>query len=141
MMTTRTTIHDLSREECLSLLPTVPVGRLVFTEHALPAVVPVNFMVDHGRIIIRTGTTSSLAAATRGAVVAFQVDDVDRGSRCGWSVTVTGRAYEVTDPLDLSRLEDLPLVPWGGGVKDHVIAVPVELVTGRRVGTGPGPTA
>lgn len=132
-------MQELTREECLALLPTVPVGRLVFTQHALPAVVPVNFLLDHGRIVVRTGATSSLAAAVRNAVVAFQVDDINRESRCGWSVTVTGRAYEITDGRDRERLYDLPLVPWAGGVHDHVIAVPVELVTGRRVGSGPGP--
>lgn len=130
-------MQELTREECLALLPAVPVGRLVFTEHALPAVVPVNFLLDQGRILIRTGASSSLAAAVRNAVVAFQVDDIDRVARCGWSVTVTGRAYEVTDPLELDRVGELPLVPWVGGTHDHVIAVPVELVTGRRVGNGP----
>ena len=139
MLTTGSTLHELTREECLALLPSVPVGRLVFTERALPAVVPVNFVLHRGRVIVRTGATSSLSAAVRNAVVAFQADDIDRGSRCGWSVTVTGRAREVTDPVELEQIDELPLVSWVGGSQEHVIAVPVELVTGRRVGTGPGP--
>lgn len=137
MPQTSAKVQELTREECLALLPTVPVGRLVFTERALPAVVPVNFLLDRGRILVRTGTTSSLGAAVRGAVVAFQVDELDREARHGWSVTVTGRAYEVQDPLELIRIADLPLLPWVGGHLEHVIAVPVELVNGRRVGAGP----
>ena len=134
MTTAEAQLHELSREECLALLPTVPVGRLVFTERALPAVVPVNFVLSCGRIVIRTGASSSLAAAVRGAVVAFQVDDFDAQARHGWSVTVTGRAAEVTDPGELARAAELPLMPWVGGQLDHVIVVPVELVNGRRVG-------
>lgn len=131
------TVQELTREECLGLLPSVPVGRLVFTERALPAVVPVNFIVDRDRILVRTGATSSLAAAVRGAVVAFQVDDFDARARHGWSVTVTGRASELSDPLDLAQVAELPLVSWVGGRLDHVIAVPIELVNGRRVGGAP----
>ena len=134
MLRMEATVQELTREECLALLPTVPVGRLVFTERALPAVVPVNFVVDRGRILVRTGATSSLAAAVRGAVVAFQVDEFDAKARNGWSVTVTGRAGEISDPLDLLRVDELPLVPWVGGRLEHVIFVPVELVNGRRVG-------
>ena len=140
MLHTEPTVQDLTREECLALLPSVPVGRLVFTEHALPAVVPVNFVLHQGRVIIRTGATSSLGAAVRNAVVALQADDINRDSRCGWSVTVTGRAYQVTDPAQLEQIDELPLVSWAGR-QEHVIAVPVDLVTGRRVGTGPGPQA
>lgn len=137
MLTTGAKAQELTREECLALLATVPVGRLVFTERALPAVVPVNFVLDRGRIIIRTGATSSLAAAVRGAVVAFQADDLDPQARNGWSVVVTGRVTEVVDPLDLEHVDSLPLVPWIGGRLDHVIAVPIELVNGRRIGAGP----
>lgn len=134
MLPTDAKVQELTRDECLALLPTVPVGRLVFTERALPAIVPVNFVLDRGRIVIRTGATSSLAAALRGAVVAFEVDDFDRNARNGWSVTVTGRAREVSDPLELARVDELPLIPWVGGRLDHVITVPVDLVNGRRVG-------
>lgn len=129
-------LYELSREECLALLPTVPVGRLVFSERALPAVVPVNFALDHGRVVIRTGEGSSLAAALRGEVVGFQVDAFDATARNGWSVLVVGRAAEVRDPTELARLADLPLEPWAGGRREHVLVVPLELVTGRRVGLG-----
>ena len=130
-------MRELTPEECLALLATVPVGRLVFTEQALPAVVPVNFLLHQRQIVVRTGATSTLAAAVRGAVVAFQADDLDRTTRQGWSVTVTGRAYEVRDPIELERLAALPLLPWVGGDLDHVIVVPVDLVTGRRIGDTP----
>ena len=36
-------LEVLNRRQCLDLLQTVRVGRLVFTEDALPAVKPVNW--------------------------------------------------------------------------------------------------
>lgn len=128
-------VQELNREECLALLPTVPIGRLVFTQQALPAVVPVNFVLDHGQIVVRTDASSSLSAAVRGAVVAFQVDQFDHEARTGWSVIVIGKASEVVDPVQRERLEELPLAPWIGGVHDHIVVVPVDLVNGRRVGS------
>ncbi|MFP5219144.1 MAG: pyridoxamine 5'-phosphate oxidase family protein [Actinomycetes bacterium] len=137
MRQTESSAGELTREECLALLPTVPVGRLVFTDRALPAIVPVNFVVDAGGIVVRTGAGSTLAAAVRGTVVAFEVDDFDRTARNGWCVIVTGQARQVTDPLELERLASLDLTPWAGGSKDHFVVVPVDLVSGRRVGPGP----
>ncbi|HWH27378.1 MAG TPA: pyridoxamine 5'-phosphate oxidase family protein [Mycobacteriales bacterium] len=139
MLQTETGVRELSRQECLSLLPTVPVGRVVFTDRALPAIVPVNFVVDAAGIVIRTGAGSTLAAAVRGSVVAFEVDEVDRDARNGWCVTVTGQARQVTDPLELERLGRLDLTPWAGGDRHHVVVVPIDLVSGRRVGSGPLP--
>jgi nitroimidazol reductase NimA-like FMN-containing flavoprotein (pyridoxamine 5'-phosphate oxidase superfamily) len=42
-MSQRQELEVLGRQLCLALLETVQVGRLVFTEDALPAVQPVNF--------------------------------------------------------------------------------------------------
>jgi hypothetical protein len=41
---------------------------------------PVNFCLDGDDIVIRTAAGSKLAAATRRAVVAFEVDDSTRWS-------------------------------------------------------------
>src|SRR5687768_15136634 len=43
----------LGREQCLDLLDTARVGRLVFIENALPAVQPVNFRLYLGQVVIR----------------------------------------------------------------------------------------
>lgn len=130
-------VHELTRNECLALVPTVSVGRVVFTDRALPAIVPVNFLLHGGRVVVRTGTSSTLAAAVRGTVVAFEVDDFDTATRTGWTVTITGRARHVVDDLELAQLRALPLAPFAGDHLDHVVVIPVELVSGRRVGLGP----
>lgn len=141
MLKTENDARELSREECLALLPTVPVGRLVYTDRALPAVVPVNFVVDRSSIVVRTGAGSALAAAVRGSIVAFEVDEFDRAARNGWSVVVTGQARQVVEPEELARLTALDLAPYAPG-RHHFLVVPVELVNGRRVGAeAPPPLA
>jgi nitroimidazol reductase NimA-like FMN-containing flavoprotein (pyridoxamine 5'-phosphate oxidase superfamily) len=127
-------LQTLSREDSLALLATVPLGRLVFTQHALPVVVPVNFVLDGGEIVIRTGETSTLAAGLRGTVVAFEVDQFDTAHQSGWSVTVTGRAWEETDAGEVARLSELPLRPWAAGIRERFIKLSIEIVEGRQLG-------
>lgn len=123
----------LDREECLRLLGTVPVGRIVFTEHALPAIRPVNFLVHDGAIVIRSGEGEKLTAAADGAVVAFEADEFDADARTGWSVTAVGPAAAVTDADSVAALSALPLVPWAPGDRSRFIRLQVVHVSGRRL--------
>ena len=53
--TGRADVQVLSREECLRLLATAPVGRVaVAVTGEAPLVVPVNFLFVDGRILFRT---------------------------------------------------------------------------------------
>ncbi|MEV0236254.1 pyridoxamine 5'-phosphate oxidase family protein [Nonomuraea sp. NPDC050786] len=126
-------LQVLSRAECLDLLSTAPIGRIVFTDRALPAVQPVNFHLDGHSIVIRTSIGSKLATATRSAVVAFEADEFDLERRTGWSVTAVGLARAVTDPTERDRLSALPLATWAPGNRDHYIVVEAEQVSGRRI--------
>ncbi len=129
----RNGLEILARDECLALLRDQPVGRMVFTERAMPTVRPVNFHFDGDRILIRTGEGAKLNAALHDAVVAFEVDDFDAAFTNGWSVIVTGRA-RVVGP---DRVDHLPfLTRWAPLGNGQVVAIDVELVSGRRV---PGP--
>ena len=128
-------LHRLSRDECLTLLASVPVGRIVYTRRALPAVELVNFALDHGDIVIRTDRSGKLAAATRGAVVAFEADQLDLAGQAGWSVTAVGPSSEVTDPGELTRLRTIGLKPWAPGERDHFIRISPVILNGRRLCT------
>jgi hypothetical protein len=122
----------LSREECLDLLASLPIGRLIYTRQALPAVQPVNFAVSDGEVIIRAGAGGKVAAAARGDVVAFEADALDISTRSGWSVTVIGRSRRASEPAEISRLRMLPLVSWAPGAQEHFICIGIEIVSGRR---------
>jgi nitroimidazol reductase NimA-like FMN-containing flavoprotein (pyridoxamine 5'-phosphate oxidase superfamily) len=69
--------------------------------------------------------------------VTFEVDRVDPMTRSGWSVVVHGFAQEVTvldGPGHLEKLRGLPLHPWAGGDRHHLVRITAREVTGRRVG-------
>jgi uncharacterized protein len=130
-------LEHLSRHECIRLLGTVPLGRIVYTRQALPAVELVNFALHDGDIIIRTDSGGKLAAATRGAVVAFEADSVDAATQGGWSVTVVGYSRAVTDSAEIRPLDRVGLVPWAPGERDHFIRISPSIVTGRRLSAQP----
>jgi hypothetical protein len=134
-----TTLEQLSRDECLRLVGQVSLGRIIYTRQALPAVELVNFALDDGDIIIRTDGGGKLAAATRGAVVAFEADNVDVTGQAGWSVTIVGYSRAVTDGADIRHLEHVDLVPWAPGKRDHFIRISPGIVNGRRL-AAPRPT-
>ena len=97
-------LEELNRRQCLDRLQTVRVGRLVFTEDALPAVQPVNFRLWRDDVVIRVAGGAKLAAAVHNLVVAFEADELDPDLRTGWSVTVVGHAQRVTDVNELVQL-------------------------------------
>jgi hypothetical protein len=126
-------LKQLSRDECLHLMTSATVGRIIYSRQALPAVELVNFAIDDGDIIIRTDHSGKLAAATRGAVVAFEADRLDTEHHVGWSVTVIGQSQEVADPDEISRLEHIGLRSWAPGDREHFIRIRPGILNGRRL--------
>ncbi|MER5532312.1 pyridoxamine 5'-phosphate oxidase family protein [Streptomyces mirabilis] len=129
--------RELDREECLRLLERAPIGRVVHTRHALPAVLPVNFCLDiDSAVLMRTSADSELAAAIDGVVIAFEADEVDATAHSGWSVVVTGRATVVTDPVEHGRLTRTGPRSWVASPEEVFIRIEPELVTGRQLVAG-----
>lgn len=129
------TAEALSVDECLQLLETVSVGRVVFSDAALPAAQPVNFVSLPDGIVFGLPQGSPVAAAVRGAVVAFEADAFDEQRQIAWTVLVVGHAEEATDPESLRALSRRGTWPWAGGPGDRIVRVRYERVTGNRVGT------
>jgi nitroimidazol reductase NimA-like FMN-containing flavoprotein (pyridoxamine 5'-phosphate oxidase superfamily) len=124
---------ELDRGECLRLLATSTVGRVVFTEGALPAARPVINLLDDEEVIFRTAAGSKLASATRHQIVGFQADEIDPYTRTGWSVLGVGQAYEVVTPARLAALAARRPAPWIPDRTEHTIAIPLQRLTGRRL--------
>lgn len=122
---------EIDRDEAMWLLAGTPYGRVVFTRDALPAIKPVNHLVDDGEVIVRTRLTSAVRAAST-TVVAYQADDIDPVRHVGWSVVVTGFARTVTDPVRVARYEKLVAL-WADPDVDTVIAIEPGIVTGLRL--------
>ncbi len=129
----RSGLQVLSEDECLALLGSVPIGRIAYSERALPVVVPVNFTIDGTCVVVRTHRRSRLATVVPGNVVAFEVDDIDRQTRSGWSVVLTGSFELVEDPAEVARLDRLDLHSWAPSAHDRYLRLCAEIVTGRRI--------
>ncbi|MGH9177480.1 MAG: pyridoxamine 5'-phosphate oxidase family protein [Acidimicrobiales bacterium] len=132
----RNGLEVLGRDECLRLLAGATLGRIGVSSGALPVVLPVNFLLDGDRILVRTGMGTKLDAATRNAVVAFEVDDFDSMYHSGWSVVVTGLAREISHPHEFAALRHAPLTRWAPRGDGHVMAISNEMVSGRRIPAG-----
>jgi nitroimidazol reductase NimA-like FMN-containing flavoprotein (pyridoxamine 5'-phosphate oxidase superfamily) len=132
MTGTERSLEALSSRECIALLTGKQVGRAVFTERALPAVVPVNFAVHSDAIVLCTASDTRLASAASRGVLAFQVDDIDPQTRSGWSVVVVGVAELVESSQEQASIRSL-LRPWAPGTNDVFIRLPLRVVTGRRI--------
>ena len=63
MPSDRNGLHVLSRYECLHLLAAGHVGRIGLSVQALPVVLPVNYAVLDGGVVLRSGAGTKLDAA------------------------------------------------------------------------------
>jgi Pyridoxamine 5'-phosphate oxidase len=128
---------ELSRAESLWLLASVPIGRLVFTHQALPAVRPVNHIVDSDKIVIGLTPGSAIAGSTSqgGTVVAYEADSLDLTTRQGWTVIVVGIARLESEAAAL--LYRAELRPWLAGASTDIISITAEMVTGYRLVPSP----
>jgi hypothetical protein len=135
-------VIELTEGECWRLLAGAPLGRVVFTHRAMPAIRPVNHIVDGRTIIIRTGAGAAVASRARGdgpgdgqaagSVVCYEADELDPVRHTGWSVIVTGLARLVTEPAAIARYT-AAVEPWIAGEINEVVAIEPGFVSGRRL--------
>lgn len=136
METSPLQLTELTRARSMRLLAGVPFGRVVFTHRALPAIRPVNHIVDGEDIVIRSHPGAAIVSATgdaAGVIVAYEADAIDPATRTGWSVVVTGSAHLIRDPAEAVRYESM-LRPWVEGDMNELIRIHADLVTGYSLG-------
>ena len=135
-------LEELDPRESMRLLSSVPLGRIVFTARALPAIRPASHLVDGDHVIVRADGGVAITSAPRaetGTVVAYQADTINPGGVVGWSVTVVGVAHQVTDPAaaDVFRRA---LRHWADDTNDQIVSIRPGMVTGFRL-LGPSLTS
>jgi hypothetical protein len=126
-------VEMMSPEDCVTFLSdTTTVGRLAFQSATGQQLLPVNFVFRQGRVYFTTSPDSVLAELAEGCDdVAFEIDYPDRLMQHGWSVLVKGATRKVSaDDVDLSPREPRPWVP---GVRDLLVELTPEQITGRRI--------
>ncbi len=120
--------------ECLRLLAVAAkkgaIGRLAVSQDQAPLVRPANFTYHDRNLVIRLGEGTICSAAV-GALVAFEVDEVDHETGLAWSVLVRGLATLApnSEPDVKSEEAPKPLVPDPG---ETLLAIRADVVTGRR---------
>jgi nitroimidazol reductase NimA-like FMN-containing flavoprotein (pyridoxamine 5'-phosphate oxidase superfamily) len=136
----RTGLIELDREECLDLLRQANVGRIGVTIEALPVILPVNYVLIDDCIVFRTVAGTKLAAATRHAIVAFEVDSYDLDGVAGWRVLAVGRSALATDPTLVEKAQAASLEPWAvHHAPQDLVQVETTRLTGRRFDNRPPP--
>jgi Pyridoxamine 5'-phosphate oxidase len=128
-------MEALSRDESLRLLASIPIGRVIFTQLALPAIRLVYHLVENDQIVIRAHLGAAITAMTGpqgGTVVAYEADMIDTRDHVGWSVIVVGRAWRLPDTGEDTRYRQA-LRPWATGVPDDIIAIRADVVDGHRL--------
>lgn len=131
-MTTPEDVEQLSVDACWSLLRTTSLGRMAVWMEDHPDIFPLNFVVDQGTVVFRTGEGSKVLGALSGTPVALEADGYDPATSQAWSVVVKGPARTISEVHDVMDTVDLPLFPWQGGDKSRFVRIVPGVVTGRR---------
>ncbi|GAA3169797.1 hypothetical protein GCM10010531_23640 [Blastococcus jejuensis] len=132
------TMNVLPTEECYRLLATHEIGRIGVVADHYPLILPVNYRLDGTTVVIRTHAGTILHAAEH-ANVTFEVDEVDRAARSGWSVLIRGQAEEVTEAHRaelVASTEESGVQPWAPGDKGHWLRLITHEISGRRIVPG-----
>lgn len=130
-------LTELTRTQSMRLLASVQLGRIVFTYHALPAIRPVNHIIDGNDVIVRSHPGAAIVSAanrTAGVIVAYEADAIDPATHTGWSVVVTGTARLVHNSADASHYEQV-LQPWVADDMSQLIRIHADIVTGYSLAT------
>lgn len=109
----RTGADPFGAQECLRLLVSHGVGRVAVIVDGRPMIFAVHHhVVDQETIVFRNDELSKVADTGTGVAMSLEVDGIDDAGEL-WSVTASGRGFEVIEPAELARLEDLGLGPSG----------------------------
>src|SRR3712207_611202 len=84
----RSTVDDLSESACWALLRTTSVGRVAVWVGDHPDIFPINYAVDHGTVVFRSGAGTKVSAALSDSPVALETDGYDEETAEAWSVVV-----------------------------------------------------
>ncbi len=125
----------LSKGECWDRLRSTSVGRIAYLDarHGVE-VFPMNYVVDHGTIVLRTAEGTKLTALAAGRAVAFEADGGDVGAGSSWAVVVRGKAESIEARDEILDAFELDLTTWHGSSKPFFVRVVPRKTTGHRSG-------
>jgi nitroimidazol reductase NimA-like FMN-containing flavoprotein (pyridoxamine 5'-phosphate oxidase superfamily) len=126
-------LSKLTSGECRMLIAPGGIGRIAFCTVSGPVVLPVNFSVLGGSVVVRT-SAGSLIEAHGDDRAAFEVDHVDEVLCQGWSVLLLGQAHRVLQPGELRNVREAMVAgPWPDGERDVYVRIVPDQISGRRI--------
>jgi nitroimidazol reductase NimA-like FMN-containing flavoprotein (pyridoxamine 5'-phosphate oxidase superfamily) len=127
--------RELRLHECEALLRSGVVGRVGLVTPTGPHVMPVNYSVVDGAIVIRTSPYSLLGTYGRDTTLAFEIDYFDHAYHRGCSVLARGRSSVVSDAAEIDHIRQVwEPRPWASGVRSLFLRLRWNELTGRQLG-------
>jgi nitroimidazol reductase NimA-like FMN-containing flavoprotein (pyridoxamine 5'-phosphate oxidase superfamily) len=130
-------VTTLTEAQCWEHLRRQELGRLVTRVGDVIDIFPVNYVVDDGGVLFRTGQGSKLFELTINADVLFEVDDHTENE--AWSVVARGPAHPLETFAEVERADGLGLEPWIPTLKYVYVRIEPTRLTGRAFLRGPEP--
>lgn len=125
-------VSILIEHGCWALLRSSSVGRLAVAGPEGPDIFPLNYVVDHGTVVFRTGEGTKTRIITEDPRVAFEVDGFDAATGEAWSVVIKGLAESISDLYEGLDALTLPLAPQQAGAKHRFVRIVPADISGRR---------
>ena len=135
----RRVVERLDEPECMELLSTAKIGRLVYNSRYGPVAVPSEYKIHEGSIVFRTYRTTFTEEDLRTGIayaeykVAVEVDQTDPEAREGWVVLVQGAAHHIDTEAERAAIAGLGLESWVEGEPEHFIRVNPSQIGGQRI--------
>ncbi|MGW4423910.1 helix-turn-helix domain-containing protein [Streptosporangium sp. NPDC004631] len=132
-------LEGLSADECLRLISPGGVGRVAYDGPSGPVILPVDYVVHGGAVLLRTAFGGSPDRNPRTGVkgagfeAAFEVDRIDEVDRRGWSVLVQGTAHHISSGPEQVAVTAADVEPWAGGERELRIRIVPAEISGRRI--------
>lgn len=135
----RRVVERLDEPECMELLSTAKIGRLVYNSRFGPVALPSEYKIHEGSIVFRTYRTTFTEEDLRTGIayaeykVAVEVDQTDPEARVGWVVLVQGAAHHIDTEAERASIADVGLKSWVEGEPEHFIRVNPSQISGQRI--------
>ena len=135
----RRVVERLDEAECMELLSTRRIGRLIYTSRYGPVALPSEYKIHEGSIVFRTYLMTYTEEDLRTGIanadyqVSLEVDQTDPDAREGWVVLVRGTAHHIDTEAERASIADIGLESWVEGEPEHFIRVDPIHVGGQRL--------
>lgn len=128
------TTESLDPAECWRLMSTQVVGRVAAMVAGQVEIFPINLGIDGESVVVRTAPGTLLSNLIVSPEVVFETDGVEYRDRVphAWSTLVRGKARFVESVDEEIRLAETGPQPWQAGVKNELVRIVPNQITGRR---------